>query len=127
MGRRSIMWPPVLEGGRLEMTPDPDLATGEDLDVELSQIIALSLLPFSSTNPWHSGLGMRDGTWDAQNRTTQGAVRAAIKERFRKLEAEKRARLLDVTFTDKPGERSVVVEYLSLETSRKARTERPIG
>ena len=41
--RRTLVWPPVLEGGRATMTPDPD-EDAPDSGMCLRQTIALGLL-----------------------------------------------------------------------------------
>lgn len=131
MSRRSITWPPELEAGRLPMTPDPEApdALDEELDDELEQIIALSLLSYAGGIPFNRGLGMTDPTWGSQDRTTEGEIRGRIRERFATLQAGKRAKLVDVTFVRDPqaGVFTAAVEYVSLETSRKGRVERPIA
>lgn len=130
MAARSILWPPVLEGGRLEMTPDlDDPATLDgDLDLELSQIIALSLLSYRCANPFNTGLGMADPTWSAQDSATETAIRARVTARFKVLEGTRRARLDAITFARSPatGVLTCSIAYHSLETSRAGRVERPV-
>lgn len=113
------------------MTPDPDAdgTLAAEIDVELSQILALSLLPFDSANPFQrSGLGMADPTWSPVNRAAQTGIRARIEERFKGFERQRRAKLVEIAFSPAvDGAWTIAIDYLSLETSRQGRVERPLG
>lgn len=122
--RRSILWPPKLAGGRLAMTPDPN-DPGADFDVELRQIIGLGLLDGSSGNPFNAGdeLGVNDPTFRGATNAERGVIRGQIRRRFRRLERDRRARLVSVEFrtdTVQGNPRLLAdITYTNLETGER--------
>ena len=84
MARRSILWPPKLSGGRLVMTPDPDLADLEDANVELRQVIGMSLLPGENAHPFNdpAEVGTQDPTYQGATRAQQAQIRARVRNVF---------------------------------------------
>lgn len=122
--RRSILWPPKIIGGRCVLTPDPrDPAS--DPNVAVSQIIALSLLPGSSTHPWNrqQGLGVTDPTFAPLSAASRQGRRGDIRERFAQLERERRARLVNVVESEGDSTLIVSVTYENLETGERVDLE----
>ena len=133
MASRSIRWPPVLSGGRLLMTPDPDdpRLTPEDRGIELRQLLAICVQDATGANPFNAGagLGVRDATFSGQSNGSKAQVRARIETQFRRLEAARRARLTDVTFAkgEAAGELLVQITYEDLETGSRQRLEQALA
>ena len=129
MARRSILWPPKLSGGRLVMTPDPDLADLEDANVELRQIIGVSLLPGENNHPFNdpAEIGIRDPTYQGASRAQQAQIRARVRDVFARLQRERRARLVEVSFrrevVDDLSSLIVRIEYENLETGGRLALE----
>lgn len=119
--KRSLHFPLRVTGGRLVMTPAP--SAGAD-PTALNQILALSLLDATSTNPWNAAddLGLRDPTFSSR-RATEARVRARIRARFTRLERAKRCRLIEAALTWEGAELRVVITYESLETGDRQQLE----
>lgn len=110
---RSIRWPPEIVDGRLVWTQDPAEAT--------RQIVRLSISPGTSAHPFVSRRGVVP--WGAQATGGEAETRRRISEAFRKLEAERRARLVSLAFERRGGELLALVSYEDLETGRRDRLE----
>lgn len=116
--RRTLVWPPVLEGGRAAMTPDPD-EDAPDSGMCLRQTIALGLLDGESTHPW-GDRQVPDATFDRRSIQDAPRRRARIVERFRRLERDRRARLISVEELQAPaGEILIRVLYEDLESGER--------
>jgi hypothetical protein len=127
--RRTIEWPPRVVGGRLAMTPDPDTDPA-DPGLSLRQIVRLSCLPGRSTNAFNDAdrLGVDDATWSAQNSAGEATMREGIVRQFARLERERRARLVELSFTrSRTGELGVRVSYEDLESGTRQEMEASLG
>ena len=123
--RRTIIWPPVIDGGQVMMTPDPDLESSDE-DQALEQSLGLGLLPGNSSNPWNTqeGVGVPDQTFSAINGASRRVRRGEVEERFASLERERRARLVSINErTSADGAVFVEIEYENLETGERSRLE----
>jgi len=106
---RSIRWPPEIVDGRLVWTQDPAEAT--------RQIVRLSLSAGTSSHPFVARRGVTP--WSAQAAGGEAEARRRIADTFRKLEAERRARLVSLSFERRGGEFLALVSYEDLETGRR--------
>lgn len=127
MAKRTITWPPVVEGGRLSMTADPTGAADADArGAALRQVIRLRLGDGYSTNGFNAPdrLGIADPTFGAASVSGLATIRSEVVRHFRALERERRAKL--VTVAVDPGQAGTVtvrIEYEDLETGGRDRME----
>lgn len=123
--KRTIRWPPQVIGGRLAMTADP-ASDPIDQNEALRQIIRLSLLDGTNSNPWND-VGLDDPTFTTMNATSRARIRSAIRDVFDQLERTHRAKLSSVVFkddtdADAPALKAVIA-YINLETGGRERME----
>lgn len=124
--KRTIAWPPKIEGGRLGMTADPADPNPPNRSEALRQAIRLSLLDGRSANPWNQrqGLGLDNPTFAPKSGATQARISQRIRELFSGLERTRRAKLASLSFqTDDPGALGVLIEYTNLETGGRESME----
>jgi hypothetical protein len=121
--QRSILWPPVIRGGRCAMTPATTATT--DRGRALRQVISLRVQDGTSSNPWPPApdLGTRDATFTANTVAAQALSEATIRGHFDALEAARRARLVAIRTTADGAQRLVVIEYEDLETGDRQELE----
>lgn len=126
--KRTIRWPPTVEGGRLVLTADPD-DTDADTDARgegLRQIIRLRLLDGRSDNAFNEpdNLGIRDPTFSQANAAGLARLRAEVTRHFRELERQRRAKLVSVAVNQaEAGTVEIRIEYEDLETGGRDRME----
>jgi len=121
MSKRGCKWP-------LRLTARGGITTTDD---SVESILALSLLPGSSSNPFNArdGIGAPDWTWSASGPAQRASVRARVVTVFNRLEAQGRARLESVAVdagTDS-GELSVSVGWTNLETGQSDAATLSVG
>lgn len=127
--KRTIRWPLVISSGRATMTPDPmarDL-TDDGRTEALHQLISVALHDQSSTHPWDYRFGgsRTDRTFKPTGQRDAADAIADVRELFAELEADKRAKLLDVRVTGAGAERRIAIEYLNLEHGTRRGLEVP--
>lgn len=123
--KRTMTWPPQVQGGRASMTPDPD-SDPLDPNVALRQVIRLAILDGTSSNPWNSGIGTPDATFKSNDGTTKARLRTRIRAVFKRLERTHRAKLASLSFPRDPTQPSVLnveIAYINLETGGRDRME----
>lgn len=124
--KRTIPWPPVVVGGRLAMTEDPN-GEPQDPDAALRQVIRLNLLDGSNANPWNGTIGTPDPTFRPASSATRARLEARVREVFRGLERTHRAKLSTVTFEptnpSDPALLALRVVYVNLETGGRQSME----
>lgn len=120
--KRTFLWPPVLEHGGATMTPDP--AT-DRTGAALRQLIRLMVQDCASTNPWNAAdrLGVDDPTWSAGTVQNDAILEDRVRRHLRRLEDQRRARLVAVRARRESGDLVVDVEYDDLEVGRRDRLE----
>ena len=111
---KTILWPPAFNGhGGIATTSDPEVAT--------AQLVALSLVPGRSANPWDvvDGAGADDETYDVAG--DDDSMRAFVKRRMERLERGGYARLLGpiAVIDGGDGERIVEFAYVDLRTKQE--------
>jgi len=123
--KRTVIWPPKVVGGRLAMTEDP--ATDPvDPSAALRQVIRLSVLDGTSTNPWNKGVGTTDQSFKRSDAGTRARLRARVASVFGRLERTHRAKLVGISFPpdpSNPATMTVLVEYTDLETGGRESLE----
>lgn len=121
--KRSIRWPPVVEGGRMLMTPDPD-SDPADPSEALRQIIRLNLMDGTSENPWNGpALGTPDQAYTTTGPAQRARVRARVVDLFRRLERTRRAKLASIAFPSSGPALIVAIDYTDLESGSRDRME----
>lgn len=121
--RRSIAWPPELNGGRIRLTADPADATASDRGEALRQAIRLSLFDASSANPWQPQIGVPDATFGSASAGARARLEQAVVDRFAALASERRARLVSVSVSVSGSALGVRVEYEDLEQGQRRSLE----
>lgn len=117
--KRTVTWPPVVRGGRLQMTEPAATRAPLDGGAALRQIIRLNLLDGSSTNPWNADAGTPDQAFKSNDPATRARLRSRVLDVFRRLERTKRAKLVSLAFPrdpENPGRLIVRIEYSDLES-----------
>ena len=104
----SIRWPPEFVDGRLVWTATHAEAT--------AQLVRLTLTAGRSAHPFTNRESPEP--WTAQNRRGEAAARTRIERAFAQLSANRRARLLSLSFERREGELVGRVRYEDLETGR---------
>lgn len=96
-------------------------------DEDIEQIIALSVLPGQSSNPFNArdGIGAPDWTFSGSGQATQGAIRQRIAGTFDRLASRGRAELRGVSFAraSDTGVLTVSVRWVSLSTGQDVSTD----
>lgn len=102
------------------MTADP-AGDGLDRDEALRQVVRLSLLDGTNSNPFQaSNMGMPDRTFSRATAADVATLRDAVGRVFARLERGHRARLEDVqTARASGGLLEVVITYSNLETGER--------
>lgn len=119
--KRTIVWPPRLDGGRLAMTADPEDEDAQDPGQALRQIVALAVRGGSSAHPWHDP-DDADPTF-ARGPASEARIRLRVRRVFDRLERTHRARLADLSIRRFPGGLAVQIAYTDLETGGRQSME----
>lgn len=94
-------------------------ASGEE---QLRKIIVLSLLDGDSSNPWNTDAGIPNPAFRLTSIAMKAEILARVKARFKRLDAEHRARLIEARFlreVDSDGTLELTIRYLDLHTDRE--------
>lgn len=114
------------------MTPDPSDETALP-NVELNQIIAISLLDGSNGNPFNARdkIGVREPAYKGSSNASRAQIQGEIRRRFERLAREKRAKLLEVEFESKDvagvPHLFVQIVFENLETGARQSVEVPVN
>lgn len=91
----------------------------EEGDEQLSKIISIALAPCDSANPFQD-LGIDEAViFDLASPRTQARLKSRIERVFRRLEAEKRAKLKSLRFEPAEGELIAKITYINLESDEE--------
>lgn len=95
---------------------------------QVSKLILLSMMDGDSANPWNDDVGLDAPIFDVDTPGTRALVEQRIRDRFARLEADERARLVGISFeTGTEGEVSIRVSYVDLETDAELEAVRRIA
>lgn len=125
--KRTMAWPPVVEHGRARMTADPDDPAADDRGEALRQIIRLNVMDGGNANPFNPPIGVDSIVFKRGQERDLSVMRSQVAERFRTLERQRRARLVDVVIDKAEGAVMVRVTYEDLETQRRENLEVPFA
>ena len=117
---RGLAYPVRCVNGRLALCEGAE---------QVGKLVLLSMMDGDSANPWNTDVGLNAPTFDLDSPATRAVVEQRIRERFARLEADERARLLSVTFEngEEAGEVAIRVAYVDLETDEELEAVRRIA
>lgn len=91
----------------------------EEGDDQLSKIISIALAPCGSDNPFQD-LGINESIiFDLASPRTQARLKGRIERVFKRLEAEKRAKIKSLRFDFGDGELMAKITYINLESDEE--------